>query len=389
MKIFFQQNASSAFLDNTKFIPFSSSTRWFFDREALIKQMKNWNKQLPWIRPYYAMKSNPSLEILETIVHDDFKYMNVGLDAASINEVKLASQYLNHENIIYTHPHTIPHEKDEVKQCLETMVHLKVVDSLCEIKKMVDYGIQKNILIRLNSNTGGLASNVKFDSKFGATVEEAVEIFDYSVKHDYNVKGVSFHIGSGGEFSRNQAFKIAIDYAMPLIEIIQLHNKSNDVNNETNKIILDIGGGMLYNTDLEDALGWTKDLPFTMIAELGRYFSEPVYHLAVQVIAKTSRGIFIDNGVYHELNAYHRDHWEFPEFTHFSKDRETIEQINEEDYENIHVFGVTCDSYDNFGKCVLPKYIDTGDWIFFHNMGAYTSAAKVDFNGIFSASSFI
>ena len=52
------------------------------------------------------------------------------------------------------------------------------------------------------------------------------------------------------------------------------------------------------------------------------------------------------------------------------------------------VFGPTCESYDTLGDCALPKELEIGDWIFLPNMDAYSSAGKVDFNGICGASSF-
>jgi ornithine decarboxylase len=136
---------------------------------------------------------------------------------------------------------------------------------------------------------------------------------------------------------------------------------------------------------LEEALGWTQHLPYTIIAEPGRYYAEPAYHLKIQVIAKTDRGIFLDNGIYQELNVYHKDHWHFPVLTHYyDHDSKTIEEIH--DYVNINLFGPTCDSYDVMENIRFPAYVETNDHIFLSNMGAYTSACAVNFNGIISAS---
>mmetsp|Transcript_10438 Transcript_10438/g.25622 ORF Transcript_10438/g.25622 Transcript_10438/m.25622 type:complete len:834 (-) Transcript_10438:475-2976(-) len=45
------------------------------------------------------------------------------------------------------------------------------------------------------------------------------------------------------------------------------------------------------------------------------------------------------------------------------------------------VFGPTCDSIDVLSRGVLLPKMDVGDWMYFHNMGAYTSAAASTFNG--------
>lgn len=45
------------------------------------------------------------------------------------------------------------------------------------------------------------------------------------------------------------------------------------------------------------------------------------------------------------------------------------------------VFGPTCDSMDVLSRGVLLPKMDIGDWMYFQNMGAYTSAAASTFNG--------
>ena len=53
-----------------------------------------------------------------------------------------------------------------------------------------------------------------------------------------------------------------------------------------------------------------------------------------------------------------------------------------------NVFGPTCDSGDKIDECFLPNNIQVGDWIILPNMGAYTNAGMIEFNGIKGASSF-
>jgi ornithine decarboxylase len=352
-----------------------------------VNQIKKWNYYIPWIKPYYAIKANNSVQILDTLFNNELQLQNkIGLDVASIQEFELASNYVNKENIIYTNPHTIPHEKDIITNIF-SKINVKIVDSLCEIQKLIKYGIKTDILIRTKSNIE--SANVKFDSKFGCSIEEGFEIIKYAEKNNFKIKGISFHIGSGGNFVRKEAYKIAFEYAKPLLTYIEDIYK-NQTEKEKEKLILDIGGGLLYDSDLEDSLGWTRELSekYIIIAEPGRYYAEPSYHLATQIIAKTERGVYLDNGIYHEFNVYHRDHWHFPKLTHYyDTTKETIEEVKE--WSEIKVFGPTCDSYDNIDTNEFPNNFEVDDWIFLNNMGAYTSAAKVDFNGITSASNTV
>jgi ornithine decarboxylase len=377
MRIFLSDKSITTFLQyKHQLLSFSSSNRWFFDKFALLNQIKNWDKQLYWIKPYYAIKANPSIEIIKILTKPKIPLNNcIGFDSASINEIKLSLDYIKPNNIIYTNPHMIPHEK-EILCSLLKKTSLKVVDTLCEVKKIEEYKIKTDLLIRLISNIH--VANVKFDSKFGCDLKEAFEILKYADEHNLKIKGISFHIGSGGDFSRKDAYLKAIEYAEPMLQ----HLKQK-LGNELP--ILDIGGGVLYDTNLSDALGWTKELPYKIISELGRYYAEPSYHLAVQITAKTSKGVFLDNGIYHELNVYHRDHWSFPKLTYYYDTlSKTIEKIKE--YKKITIYGPTCDSYDTINECNFPDVFEVNDWIFMNNMGAYTSAGKVNFNGINSAS---
>jgi ornithine decarboxylase len=344
----------------------NTRTRWIYDKDALIHQADTWSNQIPWIKPYYAVKSNPLPYLLNDLVQ--YKPF-IGLDVASLKETYSALQFTPLENTIYTNPHTIPHEINK-----NMKFNLKVVDSLCELELLHKHNIKCPILIRMNS--GITIANINLNSKFGASKLEAYDIINLANMYNYEIKGVSFHIGSGGTFSRKEAFKNAYYVnALPILEYIELFNKE--------KLILNIGGGFLYNTDLHDSLGWTKELPYTMIAEPGRYFSEPSHHLLTQVIAKTSKGIFIDNGVYHELNCFHRDHWTMPKLVYCINDG-NINTISS--YKSEVVFGPTCDSYDSIGKQFIPSDIEVGDWILLNNMGAYTNAGMVEFNGIRGAS---
>jgi len=55
------------------------------------------------------------------------------------------------------------------------------------------------------------------------------------------------------------------------------------------------------------------------------------------------------------------------------------------EYRKVKVFGPTCDSYDTIGEQELPININVGDKFLLPNMGAYTSAGTVNFNGILGA----
>lgn len=57
-----------------------SSSFLLFNPQAVRNKLLSWNRQLPWIRPYYAVKSNPIDVMLKEVVKG-----GAGLDCASKN----------------------------------------------------------------------------------------------------------------------------------------------------------------------------------------------------------------------------------------------------------------------------------------------------------------
>jgi len=53
------------------------------------------------------------------------------------------------------------------------------------------------------------------------------------------------------------------------------------------------------------------------------------------------------------------------------------------------VFGPTCDSLDCVCKDVPMPLLGIGDWLFFTDMGAYTTAATTHFNGFDGAVDYV
>jgi len=364
-------------LKKLNYIPnMKSINRWVYDKSAVNNQINRWYKEIPWIKAYYAVKANPAPYLVNDIItHSNH---DVGLDVASLMEIDLALKYTDRNNIIYTNPHTINHELEQYKS---KPINIKVIDSLCEIKKLNREETTSQFLIRLKCGNINSLGNTNFDTKFGADREEVLEIIDFALQNNIKLKGFSFHIGSGGEYNRTDAYYNAYVRAVTYLEIIK-----KQIGNEIP--IINFGGGLLYNTNLKQVLGWTENLPYLMIAEPGRYFAEPSHHLFIQVIAITNKGIFIDNGIYHELNCYKRDHWLFPKMKECI-DIVTNTTTNVYNNQTVNLFGPTCDSEDVLEQCSLPLDIKVGDWIFLPNMGAYTSAGMIEFNGIKGASSHI
>jgi len=221
--------------------------------------------------------------------------------------------------------------------------------------------------------------------------------------------GLSFHVGSGCLSS--DAFVDAVRYAhrvfcLALDMGIQL-------------TLLDIGGGFPGSTDthpypsfpdiarvLAPALDdlFPPDLGVRIIAEPGRYFAAESHTLAVCVYARrdvdletTELGLsdsvpatdetlpedeslskpdylyYVNDGVYGSFNCIFFDHAKVVPLPLKKKDDIKLYRST--------IFGPTCDSLDCISKnAMLPK-LEIGEWLYFKEMGAYTSAAASRFNG--------
>jgi ornithine decarboxylase len=79
---------------------------FLYDSEAVKRQLTGWKARLPWIRPFYAMKSNP----LPSIIRDAVA-AGCGLDCASQTELATAIEHgLSPADIVYSN--VVKTEKD-------------------------------------------------------------------------------------------------------------------------------------------------------------------------------------------------------------------------------------------------------------------------------------
>lgn len=86
-------------------------------------KLAQWKKALPWITPHYAIKSNPTKELIQ-----DLADQGAGMDCASKDEIKASLRAgVKLENIVYSNP--IKNEKDLI-WASETGVKLTTADSI-------------------------------------------------------------------------------------------------------------------------------------------------------------------------------------------------------------------------------------------------------------------
>jgi ornithine decarboxylase len=134
-----------------------------------------------------------------------------------------------------------------------------------------------------------------------------------------------------------------------------------------------------------------------VIAEPGRFFVDSAFTLCANVIGrrtvtnadnKLHYMYYLNDGVYGAFSSItFKRHFSGPAILFKDSKFFIGEQVEEEGYE-CSIWGPTCDSKDCLYKSIKLPLLEPGDWLYFENMGAYTSCISCPFNGFEKAKVF-
>jgi len=253
----------------------------FFDLDKIIYQVRRVKKAFPDDALHaVAIKTNPLIKILEIL-----KKENVGLEAASISELRLAKLTgYSGEKIVFDSP---VKTKKEIIETLENNSHLNI-DNFDELKRVNDLYSQlnsnSNVCLRINPQIGigkikSMSVGGKY-SKFGVPINYyKKEIIEAFINYPFLI-GLHVHSGSQGlSFKKlTEGVKIVYDLANEINAILEKAQALNRVK------IIDIGGGLpvaykeTENTPrIEDYVDLLKKKSprlfedYKIITEFGRY----------------------------------------------------------------------------------------------------------------------
>lgn len=378
-------------IDSESCEPGAENSFFVCDLGKIERLLKLWNKNLPRIQPFYAVKCNPDIEVLRLLAS-----LGCNFDCASKGEIDaVLSLGVNPNRIVYANPCKVGSflrfaEKNEV--------NLTTFDNSDELYKIAKFHPNCKLLLRII--TDDESAQCRLSTKFGAPLSNVSNLLNLAKELKLNVVGVSFHVGSGA--SDNDSLIKAVKDSK---EVFQ---KAKELN--FNMEILDVGGGFSYESfeASSRALNWALNEYFPIesssniriISEPGRFFVANAFTLATHIIAKrggildqsnsaSPNMIYINDGVYGNLNCILFDH-QHPQahvLTHRGKFVYDSDEIAKYD---VSIWGPTCDGLDCIAaKAQLSHNVSVGDWLYFPNLGAYTSAAASPFNGFEAESSTI
>lgn len=342
---------------------------------------KLWKQQLPRVHPFYAVKCNPDVEVLRLLAK-----LGANFDCASKGEIDLIlSLGVHPSRIIYAHPCKTG---SFLRNANQQDVQLTTFDNADELYKIKKFHPSCKLLLRII--TDDESAQCRLSSKYGAPLSTVPNLLRLAKELGLNIGGVSFHVGSGA--SDTSSLVKAVKDAKDVFTLGQQLGFNMD--------LLDVGGGFSFESFMgsSDALRMALDEEFPvssnvqLIAEPGRYFVANAFTLATHVIAK--RGgvfdsskdraqpmIYINDGVYGNMNCILFDHQQ-PQAHVLTHRGEFVYGEQPRLGYNVSIWGPTCDGLDCISaNAQLSHNVTVGDWLYFPDLGAYTSAAASPFNG--------
>jgi len=340
--------------------------------EEKINSLKN-NFKWSDYKQFFAIKANPNPNILKIM-----KNNSCGVDAASVNEIKLAlDSGFKGEDIMFTFNLTKldEYEYDIEKNCVIN------IDWYEDIYMLYDNNlIPEKICFRLNP--GGIKNDIIGDSKeskFGSTRKQIEKAIEYISKKGKKSVGLHTMVVSN---ERNP--EIFYDYTKDIFEFAENLQKKFDVNIE----FINIGGGIgvPYEPDQKiDISKITKKIEQNykknfknnkpkIFTESGRYITAQSGYLITKVIKKKQtfkNYIGIDAtmsdlmrpGMY---GSYHH-------ITNLS--------FGSNDKEDYDVVGSLCENNDKFAINRKLPITSEGDLLVIHDTGAHGHSMGFNYNG--------
>lgn len=343
--------------------------------DASRHQKKYTNKALS------AVKCNPDPEVLRLMAQ-----LGNGFDCASKSEIEMALQTgIDPSRIIYAQPCKT---KSYLRYAKEVGVKQMTFDNADELYKIKATFPDAELYLRILTDDS--TSLCRLSMKFGASMDVAPQLLELAQQLELKVVGVSFHVGSGAEDPR--AFLKAVQDARLIFD------QASEMGHELHT--LDVGGGFCHETFekfssyLSEALETYFPPSVRIIAEPGRYYVASAFTLAANVIARRdvpdpldpSRDaymLYLNDGVYGNFSNIIFDH-QHPVAQVLLSAADSQPGLNSPSSENVSysIWGPTCDGIDVISERIeLPCLLNTGDWLYFEDMGAYTKCSATRFNG--------
>jgi len=308
--------------------------------------------------------------------------LGCNFDCASQAEIEAVINLpgVNPNDIIFANPCK---QKSHLEYAKRMDVKRVTFDCVSELEKIKLHHPDAEVVLRLRVDDTGAVC--RLGTKFGALPHECDELFERCKELELKIIGISFHVGSGQKRARSFVDALRVVY-----DIYESAREEHGLDFK----FLDIGGGFP---------GWDeKNLKFEkiansisqcvadlfpnchVIAEPGRYFCGACGTLLTKVSTKKCYidetgekffKYFVNDGVYASFNNVLYDHaTPIPNYISWKYKSGVPMYMST-------VYGPTCDSLDRILDNHPMPELPVDSFMFWENMGAYTSCASSAFNG--------
>ncbi|OYY78685.1 MAG: decarboxylase [Sphingomonas sp. 28-62-20] len=321
-------------------------------------------------RSMYAVKANPSADLLQTLWDNGITHY----DVASIAEVRLVARTLPEATLCFMHP--VKAEEAIAEAYFTHGVRVFSLDSLEELSKVMratNDATDLTLCVRLRVSSEH--SKLSLASKFGAAPGETKELL-FAARQAADALGICFHVGS--QAMTPEAYAQAMERVRAAI-----------VDAGVTVDVVDVGGGFpssypgmepppleRYFATIHRAF---ESLPISYSAELwaepGRALCAEYSSIIVRVEKRRGDELYINDGAYGALFDAAHIGWRFPVTLLREPDSNARDMA-------FSFYGPTCDDMDHMaGPFMLPADVQAGDYIEIGMLGAYGSAMRTAFNG--------
>ncbi|KAI1424393.1 ornithine decarboxylase [Xylaria sp. FL1777] len=377
-------------IDHESCDPGDEDTFFVGDLGEVYRQHMRWKKNLPRVKPFYAVKCNPDPKVLQLLAG-----LGTGFDCASKAEIEQVLDIgVDPSRIIYAQPcKTNSYVRFVASQGVKQMTF----DNADELRKIAKLFPDAELFLRILTDDS--SSLCRLSLKFGASLDATDDLLRLAKELGLNVVGVSFHVGSGA--SDPLAFLKAVQDADAVFKQGYAHGFEMKT--------LDVGGGFSGDSFetmahvLREALDEYFPPHINIIAEPGRYYVSSAFTIACNIIARrtienpltgeTSYMVYVNDGLYGNFSSIMFDH-QHPEAKVLRTGMRTY-------YDSVlgdavakgtcasaeySIWGPTCDGIDRITESIhFTHELDVGDWFYFEDMGAYTKCSATKFNGFSDA----
>ncbi|KAF2191372.1 hypothetical protein K469DRAFT_558462 [Zopfia rhizophila CBS 207.26] len=344
-----------------------------------------WTQHFPHVAPFYAVKCNSDLKVLEWLLR-----LGAGINCNTLAELEyVLGLGFDAKKITLTHPFKSQTLLHTARLRGVSMLSFDTIEELDAIQKSFP---EAELLLRIA--TYETVYGKRTPSHFGITTEDIEDYLKAAKQRDLKVVGVSFHSEAGGD--PTQSFQSGIIQAIETIP----HIIKMAIALGFHPRIVDIGGGFIGQSfpkvagAIAEALARTLPPGFTIIGEPGRFMVDSSTTIACKVlgIRGCSRGrsnipavICINSSVFEDFAMFVTDYVEpyvepFKVHSRYLTWKERGQKSGEG--RNYMVAGYSLFEADEFVKIIRVHHdINVGDWICFRHMGAYSNPPSAAVGG--------